>query len=107
MPSSSEPIKYMASEDCLQIEVVYARAEEQVLVTLNVPCGATVRDAIVRSGLTERFPEMAAMEGCVGIYGKTVAMDRELRAGDRVELYRPLIADPKQSRRHRAAHKAR
>jgi putative ubiquitin-RnfH superfamily antitoxin RatB of RatAB toxin-antitoxin module len=95
----------MDSKHFLQIEVVYAQAEAQVILALYVPSGATVRDAISLSGLTERFPELAAMKQSVGIYGKTVAMDRALRAGDRVELYRPLIADPKHARRRRAAAK--
>jgi uncharacterized protein len=97
----------MATEDIVQVEVVYARIEEQVIVALDVPRGATVRDAILMSGLTRRFPELGATQGRVGIYGKSVLMDQELRAGDRVEIYRPLVADPKQARRRRAAGKTR
>ena len=97
----------MATEDFWQVEVVYARLEEQVVVTLNVPRGATVRDAILKAGLTGRIPESAALGDYVGIYGKTVSMDHVLRSRDRVEIYRPLVADPKQARRRRAAGKAR
>lgn len=97
----------MATENVVRVEVVYARMEEQVIVALDVPRGATVRDAILMSGLTQRFPELGAAQGRVGIYGKPVPMDHELRAGDRVEIYRPLVADPKQARRRRAAGKVR
>ncbi len=97
----------MATEDIVEVEVVYARIKEQVIVALNVPRGATVRDAIVMSGLTRRFPELWVTQGHVGIYGKPVPMDHELRAGYRVEIYRPLVANPKQARRGRAACKVR
>ena len=91
----------MAAEPLLEIEVVYARPEEQAVVALSVPAGTTAAEAARRSGLTERFPEIAA-GAKLGVFGKVVAPDTPLAAGDRVEIYRPLVADPKQARRGRA-----
>jgi putative ubiquitin-RnfH superfamily antitoxin RatB of RatAB toxin-antitoxin module len=94
----------MASER-VDIEVVYARAEEQVVVALSVAAGTTVAEALERSGLRSRYPEIAG-EIPLGIFGKVVAPDTPVAAGDRIEIYRPLLADPKQARRRRAAVKS-
>jgi putative ubiquitin-RnfH superfamily antitoxin RatB of RatAB toxin-antitoxin module len=91
----------MAREETISIEVVYALSAEQVVVCLSVPVGSTVRHAVEVSGLTVRFPECA--HAPVGIYGRVVDRDALLRDGDRVEIYRKLVADPKQARRRRAA----
>jgi len=85
----------------LQIEVVYALPERQVLRRVSLPEGSSVDNAVHASGLRVEFPEIDAMH--VGIYGKTVSKDTLLRDRDRVELYRPLTADPKEIRRARAA----
>ena len=85
----------------LQIEVVYALPERQVLRRVSLPEGSTVDNAVHASGLRAEFPEIDAMH--VGIYGKAVSKDTILRDRDRVELYRPLTADPKEIRRARAA----
>ena len=85
----------------LQIEIVYALTERQVLRRVSLREGSTVEDAVRASGLRAEFPEIDAMH--VGIYGKTVSKDTLLRDRDRVELYRPLEADPKEIRRARAA----
>jgi putative ubiquitin-RnfH superfamily antitoxin RatB of RatAB toxin-antitoxin module len=94
----------MADEQRVHIEVMYARGEEQVSVALSVPSGTTVAEALQRSGLPTRYPEIAG-ETPLGIFGKVVARDTPVAAGDRVEIYRPLIADPKQARRRRATAK--
>lgn len=107
MPSCPALTKCMASEEALQVEVVYALAQEQVVAALCVPPGTTVRDAISLSGLAARFAALEAGMGSVGIHGRVVAADTALRDGDRVEIYRPLVADPKQARRRRAAEKPR
>jgi putative ubiquitin-RnfH superfamily antitoxin RatB of RatAB toxin-antitoxin module len=86
----------------LNVEVAYALPEQQVLVALEVEEGTTVREAIERSGIPARFPEAQVTGGNVGIFGRPVAPDAAVREGDRVEIYRPLIADPKQARRERA-----
>jgi putative ubiquitin-RnfH superfamily antitoxin RatB of RatAB toxin-antitoxin module len=93
----------MAVEALLRIEVVYALPGEQVVIALSVPEGTTAAEALERSGLAERFPETAASP--IGVFGRVVAPDTALSDGDRVEIYRPLVADPKQARRRRAAGK--
>ena len=96
----------MADEGVLAIEVAYARPDEQVVVALSVPDGTTAGEAVERSGLAARFPEIAG-DPKLGVFGKSVAADTPLATGDRVEIYRPLQADPKQARRGRAGGKMR
>jgi len=86
----------------IDIEVVYALPAEQKLLTVRVGADATVGQAIRASGLLECYPELELMQVKVGIFGKIVALDRRLRAGDRIEIYRPLTVDPKDARRRRA-----
>ncbi|GIX21246.1 MAG: UPF0125 protein [Gammaproteobacteria bacterium] len=87
----------------MHVEVVYALPEEQTVVELDLEPGATAETAIRRSGLLERHPEIDLAVNKVGVFGRLVALDTPLAEGDRVEIYRPLIADPKQARRRRAA----
>lgn len=89
----------------LAVEVVYAMRGEQVLLSLEVRPGTTVHEAIEQSGITRSFPRLDPAHCEVGIFGKLVKPDRVLRAGDRVEIYRPLIADPKDARRKRVLQK--
>jgi putative ubiquitin-RnfH superfamily antitoxin RatB of RatAB toxin-antitoxin module len=89
----------------LPVEVAYAKPEQQVLVAINVEEGATVADAIAASGVLETFPELAAGELRVGVFAQVCGLQRLLKAGDRVEIYRPLYNDPKEARRQRAAKK--
>ena len=89
-------------EGSISIEVVHARPERQVLLQLDVPVGTTVSEAIERSGIRESFPDLEVEEGGVGVFSAKVPLNHVLREGDRVEIYRPLIADPKESRRRRA-----
>lgn len=93
----------MAAAEPLEVEVAYARPQQQVLLRLQLPSGATVADAVQASGLCERFPEIDLARDGVGIFGRRVVLGEVLQPGDRVELYRPLIADPKEARRRRAA----
>jgi putative ubiquitin-RnfH superfamily antitoxin RatB of RatAB toxin-antitoxin module len=86
----------------INVEVVYALPHEQVLMKLQLPEGATVAEAISASGVTERHPELDLAQHKFGIYGKLTKADAVLRDRDRVEIYRPLIADPKEIRRQRA-----
>jgi uncharacterized protein len=87
----------------MRIEVVYALPEAQERVLLDLPPESTVLDAIRSSGLIERRPEISL--GRVGIWGRPVTPKTRLRDRDRVEIYRPLIADSKEARRRRAAKK--
>ena len=89
----------------IDIEVVYALEGEQCLLHLSVPAGTTVREAALRSGMQAHFPGLDLNAAALGIFGKLVAKpeERVLEAGERVEIYRPLLADPKEVRKARAA----
>ena len=87
----------------LSIEVAYATPERQLIVQVEVPSGCTVAEAIERSAIREQFPEMVVAPERVGIFSRKVELDHVVRSGDRVEIYRTLIADPKETRRKRAA----
>lgn len=82
-----------------KIELVYALSERQVLVELEVTPGTTVAQAIEQSGIARYGADIASAP--VGIFGKRVTRETVLRAGDRIEIYRPLTADPKAMRRRR------
>ena len=96
----------MASVDKITVEVCYARPDQQKIVELCVDFGTTLKQAIERSGIMEHFPEIDLMKNKVGVFGKLRSLQQTLRDGDRVEIYRPLIADPKEVRRQRAAASA-
>lgn len=98
-------IQFMASIEKIFIEVIYALPEEQELITLDVEQGTTAGQAVKLSGVLEKFPEIDLAKNKLGIFGKAVKVDEVLRDKDRVEIYRPLIADPKESRRKRAEKK--
>lgn len=83
------------------LEVAYALPERQLIVKLELAAGATVKQAIEASGIRAQFPEIEE-NPVVGIFSKKVGLDYVLQAGDRVEIYRPLLVDPKQVRREKA-----
>ena len=83
----------------LLVEVVYARPDTQELLTVVVAEGATVREVIEKSGILTRFPEIDLQVNKVGIYYQPVALDRPVKANDRIEIYRPLRVDPREARR--------
>lgn len=89
--------------DLITIEVVYPLPKEQILWRVEMPHGASVRDGIQASGVLERYPELDLEQLTVGIFGKATTLDTPLRAQDRIEIYRPLLADPKEVRKRRAA----
>lgn len=91
------------SIDSINVEVAYALPEKQVIRAVNVDVGTTIGAAIVQSGIMMDFPDLELEEAKVGIFGKVAVMTTVLSDGDRVEIYRPLIADPKEVRRKRAA----
>ncbi len=88
--------------DMINVEVVYALPHEQVLLKVKLPAGATVAEAVRASGVVEKHPEIDLARNKLGVYGKLTKADAPLRDRDRVEIYRPLIADPKEIRRKRA-----
>ena len=97
----------MASAPEMRVEVVYATPTRQVVRTLTLPAGSNVEAAIRASGLLEQFPEIVLGVNRAGVYGEIVSLDESLEGGERVEIYRPLIVDPKAARRLRAEAKKR
>ncbi len=93
----------------MRVEVAYGLPQRQLIVALDVEEGCTVFEAARRSGIAERFAGLDLAQADMGVFGRLVANPREerLREGDRVEIYRPLIADPKEARKARAAEKPR
>ncbi len=91
------------TNETFEVEVAYATPEEQVILPLQVGQGTTLIEAIERSGILEQFSEIDSDKVKVGIFGKAAKKDVPLAPGDRVEIYRPLIADPKEARKKRAA----
>jgi len=92
------------AEAMIRVEVVYATVDAQTLITVEVPEGTTVVGAVQASGLAQRIVGLDLMQCPLGVFGKVVGdpHTRTLSAGDRVEIYRPLLADPKEVRRLRA-----
>ena len=99
----SESETASAETDLIQVEVAYARPERQVILPVMLAPGATIEQAIEQSGVLDEFPEIDLNQNKVGIFGKLSKKTAELKAGDRVEIYRPLLADPKEVRRKREA----
>lgn len=93
----------MAESEMIQVEVAYATPETQVIIPLEVAQGTTLEQAIQQSGVLKQFPEIDLGVNKVGIFGKLGKLNQALREKDRVEIYRKLIADPKEVRKQRAA----
>lgn len=87
----------------MQIGVCYAHAEQQVWMRLDVPENIRVEEAILKSGILKRFPEIDLKKQKVGIFGKLVKLDAEVKEGDRIEIYRPITADLKTVKRRKFA----
>ena len=86
----------------LRVEVVYALPARQIVIALEVEEGTSVRQAITASDVLQQCPDIDLARAPAGIFGKVVSLDAPLMNGDRIEIYRPLIADPKEIRRGRA-----
>jgi putative ubiquitin-RnfH superfamily antitoxin RatB of RatAB toxin-antitoxin module len=89
--------------DQIMVEVAFALPEKQLIIPIRVNKDCTVQEAIKESGIESKFDEIDLSVNDVGIFGKLTTLDAKLRDRDRVEIYRPLIADPKEIRRKRAA----
>lgn len=87
----------------ITVEVAYALPHEQIIIPVNVAPETTAEAAIIASNIMAKFPEIDLTVNKIGIFGKLTKLDTPLRNLDRVEIYRPLIADPKEVRRQRAA----
>jgi len=94
----------MPGEPSIAIELVYCSETRQHVLALTLRAGSTVGEAIEFSGLAATCPEIEASATRVGICGRIVPRDAVLQNGDRIEIYRPLLADPKQARHRRASH---
>jgi putative ubiquitin-RnfH superfamily antitoxin RatB of RatAB toxin-antitoxin module len=86
----------------IRVEVIYATPQKQSLIQMNLEGSHTVLSAITKSGILQKHPEIDLEINQVGIFGKVCALDQPLRAADRIEIYRPLKADPKLQRKERA-----
>lgn len=93
----------MENAEMIEVEVAYALPDTQVIIPVKIHADATLEDAILHSGILDNFPEIDLDKSKVGVFGKLAKKNATLRPGDRVEIYRPLIADPKEVRRQRAA----
>ena len=93
----------MASGETIGVEVAYARPDTQLILPVTVAGDATIEDAIRASGILDKFPDIDLKVNKVGVFGKLSKLGNGLREGDRIEIYRALIADPKEVRRKRAA----
>lgn len=87
------------------MQICYASHDLQILRDVSVAVGTTLQEAILQSGILRQVPEIDFTSARVGIYGKLKSLDTVLRDHDRIEIYRPLVADPKDSRRLRAVKK--
>jgi putative ubiquitin-RnfH superfamily antitoxin RatB of RatAB toxin-antitoxin module len=95
------------SDKLIAAQVVVAMSDNQVVRDVALAKGATIGDAIEQSGITGVFDDLVIDPKMVGVFGTKVTMDQELQDGDRVEIYRPLIIDPKEVRRQRALKQAK
>ena len=96
------------AEPMIEVEVAYAAVDDQALILLQVPVGTTATQAVELSGIAQRFPQVDFSQCPMGIFANLLdsSVTHVLHAGDRIELYRPLQADPKEVRRMRAAKAA-
>ena len=98
----TENIKYTNSTK-IAVEVVFALPEQQTLLAFEVDEGANVEEVINQSGILQQYPDIDLTINKVGLFSKLIKLDHQLRDKDRIEIYRPLIADPKEIRKNRAA----
>jgi putative ubiquitin-RnfH superfamily antitoxin RatB of RatAB toxin-antitoxin module len=95
------------SRDEIEVEVIYALPLSQEITRLRMPTGTTAAEAILRAAVAARHPELGTGQERIAIYGRVASPDTVLRDGDRVEILRPLTADPKEARRQRASRRRR
>ena len=93
----------LSNNEEIHIEIAYATPARQLILDQIVNIGTSPREAIIQSSIDDYFPEIDKQNCDIGIFGKVIRVDHELEPGDRIEIYRPLIADPKQVRKERAA----
>ncbi|MBT8144019.1 MAG: RnfH family protein [Gammaproteobacteria bacterium] len=96
-------MKNTGDDKSIEIEVAYAMPQRQVVLPVVIPAGMTAREAALASGVDQHFEDVDLEQCKLGIYGRVVKDDHVMQPGDRLELYRPLLADPKEVRRQLAA----
>ena len=92
----------MPADELLRVQVVYALPQRQIVVDVALGRGATVGEAVVKSELLQRYPQIAGEPLNCAVFGRVVSLTDVLRDGDRVEVLRPLLVDPKEQRRQAA-----
>ena len=97
----------MASVEWITATLAYATPQQQVVIPLRVPAGSTLEQAIRSSGVLQQFAEIDLSINPVGVFGELANLDDPVHSGERIEIYRALLADPKLARRRRAAAKPR
>lgn len=90
----------------MQVEVAYGKPDEQTLLTVVLSAGSSARDAIMACGLLQRYPELVSESLDIGVFGRKVPPEFLISDGDRIEVYRPLVIDPKQARRNRSGSRS-
>ena len=88
--------------DLITLEVAYGIPKKQIIISFQAPKDISVKEAIVLSGIEKKFNEIDLSKNQLGIFGKITSLETKLKHKDRIEIYRPLIADPKEIRRKRA-----
>lgn len=106
MRFASVRLSCMEKAKVITIEVVYARPDKQMLLSVEVPLGTTISQAIELSGMLTHFPEINLEHQKVGVFSKKRELSDVIHAGERIEIYRPLTIDPKDARRAKAKTKA-
>ncbi|PSW18903.1 RnfH family protein [Photobacterium sanctipauli] len=91
-----------SDETLIHVEVVYALPDVQRVIRLGITSDTQVKEIIEQSGVLEMYPEIDLKKNKVGVYSRNVKLDATVHDGDRIEIYRPLLADPKEIRRKRA-----
>ncbi len=102
MADSLSSVKTETNTDLLHIEVVYGVPDKQKILAISVPQKTTIKEAIIASGIMTLFDDIDLTKNKVGIWNKVAKLDDILEEGDRIEIYRPLLADPKEVRKRRA-----
>ncbi len=105
--ATKQTTKTSAKTESIQIELIYALPNQQQLIQLEVVPDCSVKQAILQSGILEQYPEIDLENNKVGIFSQVCQLSDTLRDGDRIEIYRPLIIDPKEARKRRAEKKAK
>ena len=99
----AEPNQDQQKASPIRVEVAYATPEKQLILEIEIDTATTVRQAIELSGIIEEFPEIDSHTVKIGVFGKLISDTYQLQEKDRLEIYRPLLADPKEVRRRLAA----